>query len=133
MVEDFNEFSAIVTNPVERLHLKQFVKTCSTSVNPSEHTAAASTKNIQDDFGKKTCSSKRLYIKSYSSNLIYTLPHTLKLMSWCTCYTCVIYHCMQYTYNSLIYRTLLHNLHLEHLGLWCLCIFLHHSASLFTR
>ena len=27
MVEDFNEFSAVVTNPVERLHLKQFVKT----------------------------------------------------------------------------------------------------------
>lgn len=26
MVEDFNEFSIIVTNPVERLHLKQFVK-----------------------------------------------------------------------------------------------------------
>ena len=27
MVQDFNEFSAIVHNPVERLHLKQFVKT----------------------------------------------------------------------------------------------------------
>ena len=27
MVEDFNEFSAIVTNPVERLYLKQFVMT----------------------------------------------------------------------------------------------------------
>ena len=30
MVEDFNEFSAIVTNPVEKLHLRQFVKTYST-------------------------------------------------------------------------------------------------------
>ena len=30
MVEDFNEFSAIVTNPVERLYLRQFVKTYST-------------------------------------------------------------------------------------------------------
>lgn len=35
MVEDFNEFSAIVTNPVERLHLKQFVKTHGTSIDTS--------------------------------------------------------------------------------------------------
>ena len=31
MVEDFNEFCAVVPNLVERLHLKQFVKTYSTS------------------------------------------------------------------------------------------------------
>ena len=29
MVDDFNEFSAIVTNPVDGLHLKKFVKTYS--------------------------------------------------------------------------------------------------------
>ena len=26
MVDDFNEFSAVVSNPVERLHLKRYVK-----------------------------------------------------------------------------------------------------------
>ena len=26
MVDDFNEFSAVVCNPVERLHLKRYVK-----------------------------------------------------------------------------------------------------------
>ena len=49
MVDDFNEFSAIVTNPGERLHLKQFVKTYSGSIDPP---AAASIKDIQDDLGK---------------------------------------------------------------------------------
>ena len=29
MVDDFNDFSAIVTNPVDRRHLKKFVKTYS--------------------------------------------------------------------------------------------------------
>ena len=44
MVEDFNEFSAIVTNPVERLHLRQFVKTYSI------HTGQMpSMKGIQDE------------------------------------------------------------------------------------
>ena len=32
MVGDFNEFCTVVPNPVERLHLKQFIKTYSTSI-----------------------------------------------------------------------------------------------------
>ena len=46
MVEDFNEFSAIVTNPVERLHLRQFVRTYSTH---TDQTPSVSKKDIQDE------------------------------------------------------------------------------------
>ena len=46
MVEDFNEFSAIVTNPVERLHLRQFVKTYSTHTGQMQ---MPSMKGIQDE------------------------------------------------------------------------------------
>ena len=38
MVDDFNELSAVVTNPVERLRLKQFVKKHTKSANPFEQT-----------------------------------------------------------------------------------------------
>ena len=43
MVGDFNEFCAVVPNPVERLHLKQFVKTYSTFIE-STITSAMCTK-----------------------------------------------------------------------------------------
>ena len=49
MVEDFNEFSAIVTNPVERLHLKQFVKTYSNCATHSEQAPSVSNKDIIDN------------------------------------------------------------------------------------
>ena len=51
MVEDFNEFSAVVPNPVERLHLKQFVKSYSTSAVLPGHASAACTKDkdTEDD------------------------------------------------------------------------------------
>lgn len=42
MVQDFNEFSAIVTNPVERLHLKQFVVTYKNSDNCFKQATSAS-------------------------------------------------------------------------------------------
>jgi 4-hydroxy-L-threonine phosphate dehydrogenase PdxA len=44
MVEDFNEFSAIVTNPIERLHLRQFVRTYSTHTDQ-----IPSMKGIEDE------------------------------------------------------------------------------------
>ena len=47
MVEDFNEFSAVVKNPVERLSLKQFVRTCSTS-NHAEKSPLVSNENTED-------------------------------------------------------------------------------------
>ena len=37
MVDDFNEFSAMVTNPVDRLHLKKFVKTHSATQAIASH------------------------------------------------------------------------------------------------
>ena len=50
MVGDFNVFCAVVPNPVERLHLKQFVKTYSTSIE-STITSAMCTKDkdTEDD------------------------------------------------------------------------------------
>lgn len=48
MVEDFNEFSAIVTNPVERLCLKHFVKTHN-SATQFESTPSVSYKDSQDN------------------------------------------------------------------------------------
>lgn len=43
MVEDFNEFSVIVTNPLERLSLKRFVKKAhSSSALYSEQTSSVS-------------------------------------------------------------------------------------------
>ena len=53
MVGDFNEFCAVVPNPVERLHLKQFVKTYSTSIE-STITSAMCTKDkdTEDDLVK---------------------------------------------------------------------------------
>lgn len=42
MVEDFNEFSAIVTNPVERLCLKKFVKMYTKSVTCFEQLPSVS-------------------------------------------------------------------------------------------
>ena len=41
MVDDFNEFSVVVTNPVERLHIKKFVKT----YNSSQATGSSETRS----------------------------------------------------------------------------------------
>ena len=43
MVDDFNEFSVIVTNPVERLHLKRYVK------NYVDHQVSSDQNQVQDD------------------------------------------------------------------------------------
>ena len=93
MVDDFNEFSAIVTNPVERLHLKQFVKTYSSSIDPP---SAASIKDIQDDLGKNH-DQVTLYITTYT--YVMMLMHVWYILIACTL------------------NNLLHNLHLEHLVL----------------
>lgn len=49
MVEEFNEFSAIVTNPVERLSIKQFVKTHSSSTIHSNSELIPSVSHMYKD------------------------------------------------------------------------------------
>ena len=55
MVEDSDEFNTVVTNPVERLHLKQFVKTYNNSATHSERALFVSKKDGEDDVVSYTC------------------------------------------------------------------------------
>lgn len=81
MVEDFNEFSAVVPNPVERLHLKQFVKNYNTSAVLPGHTSVVRTNNTdtEDDLvNTHACSYSRqrvspLICKTYCFASFYTL------------------------------------------------------------
>lgn len=45
MVDDFNEFSAVVSNPVERLHLKRYVK----NYAEKQESAVSDQNQVQDD------------------------------------------------------------------------------------
>ena len=66
MVEDFNEFSAIVTNPVDRLRLKHFVRKNSLkSVNPTEKTAPLCYTGTGDDVVNYPCTQKFLHYCLY--------------------------------------------------------------------
>ena len=56
MVEDSDEFNAIVTNPVERLHLKQFVKKYNSATHDHSETAPfVSKKDSEDDIVSYAC------------------------------------------------------------------------------